>query len=304
MKLRSIVALNHGAWRHPWHTAARWNARRKRWEAAINPGLLNGLDPTITLDRDDWPRGFSPSPPLLLSKSSAAVPLASRPALPLTSFRTPSPVPDYFLARGVAEPPKLDLSGDLLAIETTGLLDAAASGRQLRACDVVLVKDKPTMTTEWTFGAGIDGTIAQFSVGIAAATPRHPRGHIVLQAEYIPPPMTGMQALLTGGVTTESIDETLLATVFFLSPRNVGLEAVPDEKWSAHVQHHCFWNLHYGMRQLEPPLKKQNLTLNTGLAGGVGDALNNFILSQVNDANSAAAEFLGREQLETRVWSV
>ena len=298
MNLLSIVALNHGAWRHPWRTVARWNGRRKRWEAQVNPGLLNGLDPTITLDREDWPRGFK------VDGDSADVPLASRPVLPLTSFRTPSPVPDYFLARGVVEPPKLDLSGDLLAIETTGLLDAAASGRQLRACDVVLLKDKPVMTTEWTTGAGIDGTIAQFSVGIAAATGRNPRGRIVMRAEYIPPPLTSMQALLTGGVTTEGIDEPLLATVFFLSPRGVGLDAMPDAKWSAHVQHHCFWNLHYGMRQLEPPLKKQNLTLNTGLAGGVGDALNNFILAQVNDANSAAAEFLGREQLETRIWSV
>jgi len=55
----------------------------------------------------------------------------------------------------------------------------------------------------------------------------------------------------------------------------------------------------------EPPApRSENLTLFTGLAGGVGDALINLTLATVNDTSAMLAEFLGNRTVEGMFWSV
>jgi hypothetical protein len=91
--------------------------------------------------------------------------------------------------------------------------------------------------------------------------------------------------------------------VYLVSPLGAAYFSAPDATWQAFVQHRVFWNLHHGTNQLPPPLDAKPLTLNTGLAGGVGDRINQFLLAQVNDANSATAQFLGRNTIEGIFWT-
>jgi len=68
--------LEKGKFRHAWNVALRWNAGRRRWEANVEPGFVNGLDPTVRLDVDDAP------PATLARKKPATVPrAASNPGL-------------------------------------------------------------------------------------------------------------------------------------------------------------------------------------------------------------------------------
>lgn len=300
MSLASIVSIDRVPWRHPWASRARWSADKLRWEAMVHPGLVNALDPVVRLQREDWPLGFEPPTP---DAAVADVALVDLPRIPLAGFRSPDPIPDFFVARGVMPASEMDAGGDFLEIQQLGLLSDAANARQLRACDLVLVMDKPVMTTEWTLGATLDGSTAQFSIGITQAPNHSNRARVVSKTQHVPPQPPSRIDLLTGVVGEQAQDEVLIATIYLLSPPGAALDASPDDTWQAFTQHHLFWNLHHGMKQLEPPLAKQNLSLNTGLAGGIGDAWNNFVLSQINDAASAASEFLGREMLETRVWT-
>lgn len=318
MRLLSAVALQGTPWRHPWQTSVRWNGGKTRWEARIKAGMVNALPATVRLDKADWPREFTP-PTDAAAPLTADVPLTLQPILPLSGFRslgadgTPvsatatedgnvsvafEGVPEFFAQLGVAAPPQLVLDGGSLPDAPT--LEPQA--RLLRACDLVLHVDRPATATQWTLGSGVDGTFAQFGLTTTTKPDARSAAYITSMPLWAQPPEQGN--LLAGDVADSPVDDYLLATVFLLSPPNAQLNSDPGPGWHPFVRHELFWNLHHALSRPPDPIAPLQLSLNTGLAGGVADPLNNAILASINDANSAAAQFLSNGRIQSLCWTV
>jgi hypothetical protein len=301
MKIKSAVPILGAPWRHPWHTAVRWNHELERFEARIRPGLVNAMPASIKLARDDWPRGFT------AEADSADVPLTFAPMIPLGSFRsvgtdvitteTPEAVPEFFRHLGVVDGTKVDPLTDAISLPP-----AQSTSRLLRACDLVLHIDRPATATQWTTGAGVDGVVAQFALTVTVKPDARRTAYVTVAPRWVPP--VDRTDLIRGDVADVPSDEYLIATVFFLSPRLAGADDPVDGSWAPFVQHHepFFWNVRHAMNRPQS-LAQQNLTLNTGLAGGAGDAINNFILAQINDPLSAAAQFLANGRLTSTLYT-
>ncbi len=323
-RLLSVLTLDRGAWRHPWHVWPAWSQERERWEASIKPGLVNALDPVVTLPWDEAPQETRDRIERLGGEPTGSVDawLTESPRLPLSTWRaiggaagpsggtitggfTYEGVPEFFSARGVRKAARLTLEGDIVTQEVQGLLTATETERHLRACELVLHLDRTATRTEWTTGSGLDGTFAQFEVTAFERPGRRERGYIRAMSTWEPRvPGTMQDALRGGGWEDSPTDEVHLATVYVLSPPGPehGTSEV-DETWQPFVRHHLWWNLHHGTNRLATPPGRTDLRLLTGLAGGVGDTTNQLILAQVNDANSNAATFLKQQKVESRRWS-
>jgi hypothetical protein len=317
----SVLALEGQAWRHPWHTRCQWNAGLQRWEAFINPAtLVNALEPVASVLWDEAPEATRQR---LQDEAGSQVDawLSERPALPISEALraiggdagpsgadangqlTYEGVPEFFAARGVKEARKLNLQGESITQEISGLLAGDGEERLLRACELVLYLDRQATTTQWTTGAGIDGIVAQFTVTTYERPGARERAYVRVQSTWAPPMPRTAQDLLRGDWESEPTDEYHIATVYLLSPAGAGPGEEPDGSWQPFIKHSMFWNIHYGTNRLAPPLGKVQLSLVTGLAGGVGDPVNQWLLSQINDANSAVSEFLGREMIAGRRWT-
>jgi hypothetical protein len=288
--------VDAGVWRHPWFTGVSWNGDERRWEARVKAGFVNGVDPTVSVAQRDG--------------SVKAVGLTEVPAVPLVSFRVPSPVPKFFVALGVQAGPAVD-GGALLeaaqsggAVAVGGLLGAATSTRLLRACDLVLHQPRPRteldIVTDGLGGAA--GTGAQFRVRYVGSVGRP----FVRATSLYRQAVTGdLVSLVQGTLTDAGEDTRLVATVFFLGPEGVlNEEAVVDETWTPFVQHGLFWNLAWSSPGLVYVPDSPGLRFDLPLAGGVAQPVINQILSVVNDASSAAAQFLASRRGEGKFWTV
>jgi hypothetical protein len=294
-RLLAALSLGRGGWKHPWFTTARWVARERRWEAVIKPGFVNAVDPTVRVT---------------VGGEVKEVGLCERPAVPLVSFRVPSPVPKFFAALGVQAGPAVD-GGALLeaaqsggAVAVGGLLGAATSSRLLRACDLVLHQPRPRteldIVTDGLGGAA--GTGAQLRVRYVGSVGRP----FVRATSLYRQAVTGDLASLVSGTLTDAGEDTrLVATVFFLGPEGLlNEEAVVDETWTPVMQHGLFWNLAWSSPGLVYVPDSPGLRFDLPLAGGVAQPVINQILSVVNDASSAAAQFLASRRAEGKFWSV
>lgn len=302
-RITGVTILDDGGWRHPWNVRSLWNNDGERWEVDIEPGFVEGLPATIEVD-------------------GVEVPLIDRPRLPLTSFRALGSdgastgsttgadgsvrvsfdaVPAFFRALGVGDPPDVVLDGTTLPN-----LEAPSSARLLRACDLVLHQDRLATSTQWTFGTGADGIIAEFTVSATSRPDARRSAFVRAYARWQLPAQATRQQLVAGNWTDLPQDQELIATVYLVSPPGAPAGSAPDRTWTPYVKQGVgmFWNLNYATNHLRRPLAKQVITLNTGLAAGQGDLVNNWILSQQNDAASAASEFIRRERLEGLFWSV
>lgn len=328
-RIRDVVVLENGAWRHPWNVVAQWDADNETWTAQIQPGFVNGLDASMSLPfasvPEDTATRLQREGKKLKPDESVDAWLSETPRLPLDSWRKIGPdseptdtgtsasgnislvyesVPMFFLALGVGDAPKISTDVDTFKQSMSGTFDDNARARLLRALDLVLFMDRIATSTQWTTGAGIDGTFAQFSVTTITKPNARERAYIQQRSKWQPPLLDSQQDMLAGDWSDQTHDEYLLATVYLVSPEGAAFGSEPDGSWTPYVKHSLFWNLSQATNQLKPPLQSENLTLQTGLAGGVGDAINNYLLAQINDANSAAAQFLGREKIEARIWTV
>jgi len=324
-RIRDVTLLENGDWQHPWQITPRYDAEGGQWTASINPGFVNGLDATVQLDAQQAPDDTLAR----LQNPSGSVDawLTESPRLPLTSWRsigadaTPTsadtsedgsvhfafePVPKFFEALGVGQPPKIGSSdGDGIIRSVSGTSEDQTKVRLLRALDVVLYQDRPATASQFTMSDGTDGVIFQFDVTVVNTPNARERAYLRTTSKYQPPPPpTDALARLMGDWSDTPRDELWLATVYLVSLAGTAPGSEVDGTWQPYVKHRVFWNLLHATNTLPPALKSDNLTLNTGLAAGVGDRVNQFLLSQVNDGNSAISQFLGRNTIEGRFWSV
>ncbi len=317
-QLLGATVLERGGWKHPWQVTPSWDPENERWVAEIHPGFVNGIDTEIRIREDEAPAdtlerlGIDPK-----NAAGGRVDawLTELPLQPLTQWRSigrdasPSSVsvsgfenivasyekvPDFFLALGAGEPPE----GFFAPVGTKG------GTRLLRATEIVLHKDRITTGTDWTFGAGVDGTFAQFDVIYRLPPGAREHAYIRTTAKYEPPQRPDALERLRGNWEDVSYDPLHLSTVYLLSPEDTPAGSEPGPEWTPYVKHRVFWNLNHAI-SFEPPRdRRDNITMFTGLAGGVADGLINQMLADINDRNAALSEFLGNRTIEGRYWTI
>lgn len=291
-RLLHALQIHGGAWQPAWHTTAAWSPEREQWEATVKPGTVNGLDPmaidavAVAERRNVTERGLAD---------------LEAPRIALTSWRTPSPVPEYFVKRGVAP------SVDLPTVETLleiGLPQATAPtqspSRIVQAMDIVLHQPRASSRVDYqTTGAGgADGVGLRYQVSYSGALSRP---YVRAVRELVPDSPLDLASLIDGSKADTGLDRKLVATVYVLSPDGV-VEGKPDDTWTAHVQHGLWWNLSYHATGT-PGASSDDLRLDVPLAGGIAQPLIGQILAQVNDANSAVSQFLSARVATGRWWS-
>jgi hypothetical protein len=104
----------------------------------------------------------------------------------------------------------------------------------------------------------------------------------------------------------EPKDDLHLSTVYALSPplgAGLGTTGI-DTTYSLETRYYCHYNLAHATSRLVPRVVTPPLTLVTGLAGGIGDAIFNFILSTANDFAQATLDLFNQRSLRGMFWVV
>jgi len=315
----------HSLWRHPWFIDGRYEFKGDgtgEWRAFIRPGFVNGRDAYITMPAD-WPDGKAPEDE---TAKPHDVPLTDGPApyLVLGGWRNPL-MPDRLGATLAGEIIAEPAEGYPAFFERLGVKLAAKGGdvtkpgalegefdptrtREIRALDVVLSKARiGTRLQIDAHDPRLDAKTESISTVFLNDALRATEGRARLRAvaKYVPPQEQNLAlmygTLLNAGDT--QYDELKMATVWIVSPPNVGGDAVPDETWTPYPQHFVFWNLQHASRLIPPKAPSPPLRLHTGLAGGVGDRINDALLSFVNDRNAEAEAFFNQADARGIFWS-
>lgn len=312
-------------WRHPWQLLPWWDPKQAQWRLAVHSGFVNGLEAIIPMDGEKAPSEALERLLLAGKKKpkkgeNVDVWLSEGATMELSNWRaigmdaTPSgasvddkgqvrmsfeAVPPYFAALGVGKAPTIKE-------DATGLVatEADSNARLLRAVEVVLRKDRKATRSNFTAGIGVDGQNLQFDVTSYSSPTARKRPYLRQVSNYKPSiPADPLQRLM-GVWQADPWDDLHLGTIYMVSPIKAPLGSDPDASWMPYVSHLVFWNLLHATNQPTETAEAQNLTLQTGLAGGIGDNLNNYLLAQINDANSAVSQYLGSTEIEGRFWSV
>jgi hypothetical protein len=294
-----------------------WNSDRLRWEARIQPGFVNGLDAEVRVAAKDAPAETLRRLKLTSAKAANKMVdawLTEDPRMPLDKWRAVGrdanpesvsavgideinasyePVPEFFPALGAGEPPESPLA-----------LPTGTNTRLLRATEITLQQDRIATGTNWTFGTGDDGSLAQFNVTYRLPAGARKRAYLRSVAKLRPPAPDDPMARLMGGWESDPFDTIPVATVYLISPENAIQNSEPGPDWSSYVKHHLFWNLVHDVTVQTPAGSSENMTLPTGLALGVADGVINQMLATINDQNAALTEFLGNRTVEGRFWTV
>ena len=327
MKIVSLLGIDSGVWKHPWKVSVHWDEEKKLWMAAIRPGLINAQEAVMELPAKEAPWQTRDRFKRQKKKLEGSVEcwLSERPRMAISSWRmlgmdaaltgsassasgqttlNYEQVPDYFLVRGVGKAPKQVFNLDAFKTEISGSVEAEDSKRLLRACELILVIDKPATRAVWSTGNGIDGMFAQFDLVEYFAPGGRKRPRVVQRPKWQNVAQLEMFDYLSGGAEELPYDELHIATIWMMSSPHAAFGSDPDGSWVPVVQQRLFWPEHHCVQRLDEAAAPLKLSLQTGLAGGVGDALNSLILSQVNDENSLASQLVARKKTRSHHWSV
>ena len=180
--------------------------------------------------------------------------------------------------------------------------------REIRAMDVVLSKARiGTRLQIDVHDPLVDAQTESISTVFLNDALRATGGRAKLRAvsKYQPPEEQSL-ALMYGTLLKagdEQFDELKMATVWIVSPPDAADDAEPDETWTPYPQHSVFWNLQHAARLIPPKAPSPPLQLHTGLAGGIGDRINDALLSFVNDQNAEAEAFFNQADARGIFWS-
>ena len=179
--------------------------------------------------------------------------------------------------------------------------------RILRACDVVLYKDRLSTRATWDTGiAGVTETVLQFNVDYVSPILGIDRlAYLRVMPEYVPPLPKEIGDKLGGEWQDEPRDALKLSTIYLRSQPGAAPDEAMDATWTMHAKHDVFWNLSYGVNITQRDIKSENLQfpLIFALAGGVGAPLVQNILATLNDKQDAIAEFLAARTVTGVFWS-
>ena len=180
--------------------------------------------------------------------------------------------------------------------------------REIRAMDVVLSKARiGTRLQIDVHDPLIDAQTEAISTVFLNDYLRTTGGRAKLRAvsKYVPPEEQSL-ALMYGTLLNAGdaqYDDLKMARVWIVSPPDAGEDDEPDEAWTPYSQHFVFWNFQHASRLIPPRAPSKPLQLHTGLAGGIGDRINDALLSFVNDANAEAEAFFNQADARGIFWS-
>ena len=110
------------------------------------------------------------------------------------------------------------------------------------------------------------------------------------------------------GVTPEAWDALLVGKLYAVSPPADQKEVFAEKPTPAYQlieEQMLFWNVNYLAPELAPLPQKVNLRLNTGLLGGMADAIFNTMLAFVNDTtNMALTALVALEKRKGKYFSI
>lgn len=282
-------------WRHPWFTDPRWNAQEKRWEATVNAGFVNGIDPLV------------PG----AGESGADADLADDPVIPLRGFRPLSgegdAVPPLFVAAGVRTQKdawQVSATGGM-TLDGTPREDGLPPPRALVAMDFYLTVARATYQPHVAVvdASGTSGSIVEYwsAFDTSMLDLRGARARL-MQAVQMPKKITPtFYERLSGEYQDDGEDRQLVSTVYLLSPPDK-LDAPPDGTWEAFVSHEIFWNLAHASRNLPPAQFKPLRFAGTGL--WMADMIVGQWLALQNDLEQRIFAAANASDNEGKFWSV
>lgn len=231
----------------PWRTRAIWSERFQRWEAMVNPGYVNAIDPTAL--------GYLAAD---TKGKAAAVDLADSPRLPVFSWRdidgTTEPIPAYFGRRGVRKDRGFSIEGEKVVIDTTPEDPSLPPRRYLKAADVWVSVARAAYSLQTTIqGNFFTGQLVDYTVGYNSRTLERlgARARLEIGAQFPQRQRPTLTDRLNGAYEDDAQDRQIISTIFLLSPP-LQPEAELSE-WRPSVQHHCGWNLHHTAKN-DPPI--------------------------------------------------
>jgi len=287
-----------GEWEHPWMTSPQWSAERLRWEATVRAGFVNGMDPLV------------PG----VGEKGADADLVDNPRIPLRNFRAlgndeGAPAPVFFQRLGVRKnSDALQISAGGVSLDATRRSDVGQPPqRWLRAIDLYVSIARLALagSVQIVDPTGASGQQVVYRVGYdGAAVDRYgTRARLYTAAEYEPPRKPTLAERLLGTFNDPTEDTRLISTVYLLSPAGVPA-GNPDGTWTPYVAHATFWNLAHAARNARPVEPPEPIRLFTGLLGGIGDAIGNAILAQINEFSDRVSNAVNNVSNEGKFWTV
>ena len=304
---------------HSWMVTPSYDYKRRRWTATVQAGSVNGKIATLETVLKTLPQKTLKYLRLtqivkeMNDEKSAQVPLDFEPyadlpwreiggdADPLTvsesggGIRTDyEKVPAYFKKLNVPEagaPPK-----------------NPDQARRLFACEVVLTQPRTAITNLVSSfpGGPLAGSVISVEQGFL--TPKNstaaPRVAFFPRFAY-QPVVPSFADIFFQRFQDEPFDQILLATVYALSPvvSSPNFPSFVNDQFELMTRYYCHYNLAHATRYV-PQAKTNNLTLNTGLAAGLGDVMFNYILANHNDFAQATLDLYNQNSLRGTFWVV
>lgn len=322
----------HQIWQHPWTVSPFWfedeKERIKEWRFKVAPGFVNGLHyecdikPPLasarTIERlevggkkvgkEEVVTAWGIESPTMRVDGTRVIGSGSDPTgVSVTESgdltTTAEAVPKFFQKLGVGK--EVQLAGNLTSGIQEVVQEEQKDPRILRAFDIVMRLDRIALRVETgdIEVAAIGGFTQLLSIAVGRSSPANPSPTIYQTSKYVAPPPSN-PADLFEGIGDREYDELKVATVFFLSPPETTLDEPLDGSWTPYVRHDLFWNLAYLPATIPTALDSTPITIRTGLAGGIGDAIGNQILSPLNDAYAEAVTRAKARSLEGSFWTV
>lgn len=316
-----------GSWRHPWKPSFEWEDNHAFWRVTIQPGFVNAKEVEVAIPLYSAPESVQlrakGDDSTLVGADRVRARLSEEPGIPVTSWRKIGPdsnatgltlnetatggtvnyesVHPFFLAMGVGTPPNVIFSTATGPRTLAENIDRSED-RLLRAAEVVLYQDRPSVTSEWSLAPG-DGSIAEFDVVYAGVVTVRSDPYIAILPSYSPPVAQDPIERLRGNWQDLGRDELHIATLYMVSPPGADHGSDPDADWSPFYQGHVFWNLNHAHNMLPVTEEPTPLKFNVPLAGGIGQLMIDTIVGDLNDRYDAAMEFVTSRSLEGRFWT-
>ena len=308
----SLVSANPSArFDHPWKFSARWED--EQWRVSVRPGFVNGLDATITMNREkgdpvevgltDEDRPYL-TPAWRNPIASAGVTASGSGEL----IQLPGEgYPPFFKTLGVRP---ADAGSRAEAKQTyTEQVSNENRTRELRACDIALITPRVATSQHIDIlSPTIDSQSFMISTVFQNAYARSAKSkyRLVSVPKWTPPQEPTAMDKFMGTAVEPQTDEIKIGTLWMVSPENPedGEDAVPDGSWVPYPQYNVFWNLAHASQRAVPKAPPTPITLHTGLAGGIADSIFAQLLAPSNDSYMQAMAFLNSTTFKGAFWTI